>query len=223
MDAHRGTFARAARTLAAAVAICAAVGGGSFALEAAVLGKPARSALVAAAILRRLDEFRLVDSTDSIDGRRFHGVCYEGWFLVGSGRHVRKERGAGLLLGRRTRIVEAGGSIFLPRTRRRLARAELRLDCPRVLDDAIAFRLARGAGVQLRRARGDYDVRIRTRREQIDYLVSPATLVAVGADVRAPWISARSVLRDGGLTKRELAALRRDLGTRLGRRWAKPA
>jgi hypothetical protein len=154
MDADRGTFTRAARTLAAAIAVCAGVGGSAFALQAAVLGKPPRNALVAADILRRLDEFRLVDSSGSIDGRRFRAVCYQGWFLVRKGRHVRKERGAGLLLGRRTRIVEAGGSIFLPRPRRRFARTELRLDCPRVLDDAIAFRLARGAGVDLRRQRG---------------------------------------------------------------------
>ena len=214
---------RAARTLAVAILVGAAVGGAALALQAAVLGKPSRSALVATDILRRLDEFRLVASDGSIDGRRFRGVCYEGWFRVGRGRRIRKELGAGLLLGNGTRVVEVGGSLFVPRPRRRLARVELRLACPRVLDNAIAYRLARGSGFQFARRDGDSRLRIHTRRQQIDYLASASTLLPVGTDVRARWIAGRSVLRDGGLTKRKLARLRHELRARLGRRWAEPA
>jgi hypothetical protein len=82
---------------------------------------------------------------------------------------------------------------------------------------------ARGAGVRLERDRSDYRLAFGIRREQVAYLVSPSTLAPVAAAIRAPWLSARSVLREGGLTKRKLAALRRELRARLGRRWAEPA
>ena len=223
MHAYRGTLVRAARTLAVAVVVCAGVGGAALALQAAVLGKPPRSALVAADILGRLDEFRLVDSTGSIAGHPFRGVCYQGWFVVGRGRKVWKQLGAGLLLGDGTRIVETGASILVPRPRRRLARLELRLGCPRVLDAAIAYRLVRGSGLQLGRQDADYRLRFRTRRQEVAYLAASPTLAPLGVDIHAGSIFGRCSFRDGGLTPRKLVWLRRELRARLGRRWAEPA
>ena len=208
MSGKHVRIVRAARTAAVAVACCAAVAGGAVVLQAAVLDAPPRSSLLASDLLRRLEGYRLVDSVDWIGARRFRGVCYQGWFRV-RGRRTRKVLGAGLLLDGRTRVVEEGGAILVPPRERALARLELRLACPRVLERTLGDRLARGDRISLARVRRGYLLSFRTRRQRIAYLAAPGSLAPLAMAVHAPFADGRSVLRDGGLTRAKLRALRR--------------
>jgi hypothetical protein len=137
-----------ARPLLVAAGLAVAIAACAFAVQALALRRPGHGAVVAAAAVKTLDEYRVASAVERVDGRRVAGTCFQGWFRDGRRANV---RGAGAVLDDGTRILDVRGRLVefgARRERRRLARIELGLMCPRVLGDVLARRLAhRNVGV----------------------------------------------------------------------------
>src|SRR5437588_5689509 len=74
-----GSYVRTLPALLAAGSICA----GGFGLLALAFERPSDAQLTAAAALRQLQGYRLVHSSEVINGRRMAVLCEEGWFHLG--------------------------------------------------------------------------------------------------------------------------------------------
>ena len=189
-----------ARPLFVAAGLAVAVAACAFAVQALALPRPSHGAVVAAAAVKTLDEYRVATAVERIDGRRIAGTCFEGWFRDGRRANV---RGAGAVLDDGARILEVRGRVVefgARRERRWLARTELGLTCPRVLGDVLARRLAHRRVLVSRTvadSRRAYVLRFALPRARASFYVDARTLapIAIVVDGRVSGVSDVEVAR----------------------------
>jgi hypothetical protein len=201
-----------ARPLFVAAGLAVALAASAFALQAFALPPPGQRALVAAAAIKTLDEYRVVRAVEQVAGRRVSAACFQGWFRTGSRANV---RGAGAVLDDGARILDIRGRFSefgRHRDPRALARIELALACPRVLGNVLARRLAHRrlelvpAAADGRRA---YVLQVSTSRTRAALSVDARTLAPLAIVVRGRHVVGES---DVEVAQHDRAALRRIVG-----------
>jgi hypothetical protein len=176
-----------ARPLLVAAGLVAAIVACAFAVQTLALPRPDHGAVVAAAAVKTVDEYRLASAVERIDGRRLAGTCFQGWFR--DRRHT-NVRGAGAVLDDGERILDVRGRLVefgTRRERRWLARMELGLTCPRILGDVLARRLAHRRVVVSRAvadSRRAYVLRFALPRAQASFYVDARTLAPLAIVMR---------------------------------------
>lgn len=172
------------RTLAAVFVTLAAVVGGGFALQVAVLGRPSSTSLLVARVAFKLVQYHRSRSTITINGKHLSAVCTQQW----QGRH-------------RVAVVRLDNGQILREIGNKLSQAgSLAIDefdlagCPRPLIKWLGDQLDTGKSIDVRPLRIDgkpvYAVSFPSSEPKLSLVVTrpgglPTMLSITGGDIRA--------------------------------------
>jgi hypothetical protein len=176
---------RVLRAVAAAAAVLLVVVGGSFALQAASLGRPPRARIEAVQALRQLRLYHRSSALVTIGARTYRTTCVQRW------RHRRTAR-VDVAGGRD--VLEVGHRLDHPT---RLAQTQFELaGCPRPLLEWLASQLVRGAAVDFSTATVDgmdaYRLRVPGAHPPLDVYVGTASDLPVALALRGHRMRGRS-------------------------------